>query len=620
MPLVLLALPALVASQMLPPPPPPPPPASLFCELELLLEVGLTEFSSSLLRSTLAAALPGFPRERLVILPGYPRRVLQSNVWTNQYVRQRSLQLQSAVSYTVVRVGLALEQGRLVPSAADQATRDTLIAKLGARVRGEPLGALAVGFPYVPTRSAVYTVGYQTGNNAVLIYSTTPPPALPPGGGPQLPPAPSAPQQPPPAPPGRSTLLYWLVPTVTVAVLIVCILCFVNIYCCMRLVRRPSASARIAALSPSPEGSKVRVGGSFGGRRVRARTGDASSPSTKGSSERRTTDGSDEAAGSDSDAASDGSDESTSQDEKAQAEISAGKAMTRSGHTPNRPNVTSMTSPRGRGWAASQNRANIMYEPPAAVLADARLVAGPLGKPTFALPPVQATGYGARRTISLPRGGFTDAPPPEKHRAGGLALPPPAMGPAPWIPALSPAVASQHEKRRFPPTSAAARAPHGGQQAANAAAAAHAPEQAAATARTRARGNATLRQRFGMEAGIEAPAVTAGRTSRGAAGPADSTQSSPERSRDDEPACGAAIAGQTSSCFVPKMATTSAPPPPKPTSAAPKNPKPALAKAGAKKAAKAAAAAPTPELVLAERARARVRERREQRARSELPP
>ena len=68
----------------------------------------------------------------------------------------------------------------------------------------------------------------------------------------------------------------------------------------------------------------------------------------------------------------------------------------------------------------TNRNAPVTYVPPprhVRTLANARLQPGPLGTPTYTLPPVH--GRGPPRAVTPPRGGFTDLPPPGDTSAGG---------------------------------------------------------------------------------------------------------------------------------------------------------------------------------------------------------
>ena len=95
----------------------------------------------------------------------------------------------------------------------------------------------------------------------------------------------------------------------------------------------------------------------------------------------------------------------------------------------------------------------------------ARCVDGPLGKPTWALPPVypsSSDGSRGARALRMPPRGFTDEPPPESRRLaeadaplspglGGTwsaGRPPPAGGPAPWIPGIDMVSPSRRQQQQ----------------------------------------------------------------------------------------------------------------------------------------------------------------------------
>jgi hypothetical protein len=200
----------------------------------------------------------------------------------------------------------------------------------------------------------------------------------------------------------------------------------------------------------------------------------------------------------------------------------------------------------------------------------------------------------------VPRGGFQsdfDVPPEKEWPAGSVQVNAASMGPAPWIPSLSPHRRSP--TRRPNALEEASAAPTGGFGAAGAA------------ARLRARGNVRLRplNAVGSIDGAAASACGGGETWPQPADEPPPPVQSPPAVHNAEPAV-AVGASQATVQFAPKAKAAAVP-------------KPKVGeKATAKKGAGGAPTAPEipAELVLAERARERVRARREQRARSEAPP
>ena len=141
---------------------------------------------------------------------------------------------------------------------------------LGASARGEDGNTALRLLPgFLASRSEIYAV---TNTLETLTFSTTPPPNSPPLADPVPPPVPLPPASPPLTPPAASTLLYWLVPVCIVAGLILLGLMFLNTFCIIRLLRKPTARV---GMTPSPAGDKVLVRGAFSRGRgvVRAKAG-----------------------------------------------------------------------------------------------------------------------------------------------------------------------------------------------------------------------------------------------------------------------------------------------------------------------------------------------------------
>ena len=449
--------------------------------------------------------------------------------------------------YTDARVGLELEAGRTAgqgPTQDDQFILDTLILLLRADAAGTPPGlSNSLSLPYLLQRAYLCSVRadgrpYERCQNATagaadVLFAGTPPPMLPPYVDPFPPPAPTPPPSPMPPPPEPSYMLFWLVPLIILAVIILIVFFVVNAFCIRRLLRNPDDSRILP--SPSPQDQKVRVGGGGGyeddDEEAQEETDDPSqSPSQSPRKERRDVTPKKQRRrrpGTQGATAEQEEEESSSQegDDGVVAgrppPVRAGRRSPyKEGSPGTRPGVGGSpglgTSPRGRGWQA-QCRANISYEPPNALLSGARLVSGPLGKPTYTLPPIAPGSPMTRRMVGggVTRGRtFTDEPPPENR------VKPPelgahhAIGPAPWIAQLSP-LKSQMKKgaprdlmamygaagaggmvQVIGPDGQPMMLPPGAQQLAGA------PPGATPSARMRNRGN--VRQRLGVD-GEELP-------------------------------------------------------------------------------------------------------------------
>ena len=573
------------------PPTPPPPPPPLFAELRLVLISNLASVGTgSSLLASLSASLR-FPLNRLRIIS--TTEVSSADFWSESATRR----LSQISAYVQARVGFEQADGTSAKTDADQYTLDTLVLLLSAAVNGDT-PSLALSIPYLPSRSTVCSVRdngvpfprctNQTADAAIL-FSATPPPMLPPASGPISPPAPSSPAG--PAPPPDMSMLAWLIPVIVVSSLL--LLCFIalNAYCFMRLMRSSQSSARVNPISDTSSASgKVRIGRGFkGGKGGDDDDDDDDEEDGKKKSRRRKKKqdkGSGDEEGTEDDDASD--DDEDSEDVPARS----------SSRKPPQSPSNAAASPRGRQYSAARGGASIAYEPPSALLGSARLVVGPCGKPTYTLPPIHSTSP-TRRSTAVPRGGFSDAPPPELLASRGSYSPgggaphsaPKAMGPAPWIPELSPQRRSPQRRSQLPPLW-----PQGGPgNYSPAGAPGYAPSTAAA--RARMRGNVT-RQRFDEVVG--SPAM---------AGPGAEMTQWPQQEMAMSPGAASLPIGE-------RPAVSFAPAP-----KAMPAPAPAAKKVEAKKdKSKAKEKAPAAELALAERARERVRSRREERAKSEAAP
>ena len=589
------------------------------------------------LRASLANQMPGFPLARIRVISAVQQTA--SQFWAMP-AAAAGRRLQSTPYYVLVRIGLELAFGVSVATATDLASLDGLILRIKATARGEQPG-LALTVPYVPTRSTICRVPYSgdchsSSSNATLLFSATPPPFLPPTQMPSLPPG-IVPPSAPIAPPAPSLLLYWLIPTCIVGGLLLLFILVLNSYCIMRLLHPARASARVVDSLSSPYGGgKVTIGD----RRARRRAGGDGDGMSTPDGEEDDDDEGQEAEEEEEDAEEESSERTersandhlaTGAHRSALGKLNHGGA-TGAGGGGGQP----MTSPRSRQWMVSQGRAHLSYEPPSNLTANARLVKGPMGKPTWSLPPITPHSAGARRAVPPPRFGFVDSAPPE-NRLDRVAMAPPALGPAPWIPALSP-------QRRGGPAHLARRAQVAplasipiqqtpSRQAPQAEAAGPMMGGGGAAARARMRGNLRAAQQAATGGGAAdgSPPMTP-------AAAAEATGMAPTPAQQTPPM------GQHGVSFAPKLAEA------KPRTAAvvasvkpgakdqggpqggpqegPQGGPEASVKPGAKgkggKKSSAAADAGPPdgagELALAGRARERVRARREGRARSEAPP
>ena len=627
-----------------PPPSPPPslPPPPLFAEVTLTLATSRAQLQEDQLCASLASQLVGMSADRI--------RVLATTQWNADTfwktpARRRRRSLQTAPDYYLeVRLGFELEPGVPAMTNEDRATLDSLILRLMASARGEQPG-LTLTVPFLPERSAVCEVptGWNQGcndansPNSTQLLITTPPPAVPPLAAPFPPPiiTPPVPPAPPlPSPPTPDPLLLWLVPTCIAGGLL--LICFVllNMYCLRRLLQKPKAT-----VVPSPSPRKVTLGG---GKAERGRFGQAVRKQRKAAAKGEETednedgskDGSKDSEDRDS---SDGSENSSDEDgedeydeEGNQREGGAGRSkMTTLGlaavgtpgsATCSAATMQQMASPRSRQWAASTGRAHLSYEPPQGFCAKAKLVNGPMNRPTWALPPIPPGSPQSRRAVAAPRFGFTDAPPEEPTRIDRpKRLLEGGESPAPWMP-HGRRGGAQHLNRRvqMAPLDHQPQVPQS--QPGSAGTVGLGAVAGLAGARSRARGNLNSAMRRAAEGGGAAEEAYL-------ATPMRTPGISPVES--EATACAtpqAAGGGMQSVSFAPKLASI---PAVKPAKQANREGKSDGAKGGAAagkahgkrgSAPAAAEADNTAELALAERARDRVRARREQRAMSTAPP
>ena len=313
--------------------------------------------------------------------------------------------LQTAPAYYVqLRVGLSLAVGTLAPSAADRETYEELVLRMRAAVRNDP-AALRLSVPFLPLRSSLCNreVADDCTNTDTSQphFQMAPPPSAPPIDDRLHPPAPPHAPLPPDAPPPltwQEETLPWLIPLVVFGALLLCCLCVVNVAFLARVLS-PAARVTVSEHSPksapksassepaSGSGARIEEGFTKGDsskrkRRRRAkRVRGLADGMVDGMVDGRQGDGR-EAEGSDSQ-----TEEGTEEAEE-EAAARRPKSVTISAPASLTPQAASVRSaPRSPASCRAADFALAATAPP--IFVGAKLKVGPLGKPTWTLPPVQ---------------------------------------------------------------------------------------------------------------------------------------------------------------------------------------------------------------------------------------